>query len=122
MTFLHDNVLDNGLNYVDTNGNRVDICSQEPADYAEATSTYTLGNETGVNPDAPIDGTPDGRSVQIPAITDGDVTSTGSATHWALTNGSDTLIAANTLSAGQQVTSGNKFTLTAFTIRIPDPA
>ena len=124
MSYLHDNVLDNGLSYIDTNGSRVDICSQEPGNYSEATTdgTYSLGNKTGVNPDAPADRTGGGRQVTIPAITDGTVTETDTATHWALTNGSDTLIATHTLSASQGVTDGNTWTLTAFEIGIPDPA
>jgi len=124
MSYLNDQVLDNGLAYIDTNGSRVDICSQEPATYAEATTDalYSLGNETGINPDAPADRTPTGRMVNIPAITAGDVTETGTATHWALTDGTSVLIATYTLSASQGVTDGNTWTLTAFEICIPDPA
>ena len=122
MSFLHDNVLDNGVQYIDTNGSRIDICSSEPANYTEATSTYTLGNKTGVNPNAPADRTGGGRQVTIPAITDGSVTGDGTAAYWALTNGSDTLIAAHSLSSGQSVSNGKTFTLTECEIGIPDPA
>ena len=44
MAFINDEVFDQGLDYADTNGTRIDICSQEPATYAAATSTFTLGN------------------------------------------------------------------------------
>ena len=124
MSYLNDLALDSGLDWVDSNGTRVDICSQEPATYGEATTagTYSLGNKTGVNPDAPADRGGGGRMVNIPAITDGSVTNTGTATHWAITDGASILVATYTLSAGQGVTSGNTFTLTAFEIGIPDPA
>ena len=122
MSYLNDLALDEGLDWVDTNGTRVDICSQEPATYAEATTTYTLGNKTSVNPDAPADRTPTGRMVNIPAITDGSVTGTDTATHWAITDGASILVATHTLSSSQGVTNGNTFTLTAFEIGIPDPA
>jgi hypothetical protein len=121
MAFLSDEVLDQGLDYLDTNGTRIDICSQEPTTYAEATSTYTLGNDT-VNTGAPEDGDSSGRKVVVPAITAGTVTGTGTATHWALTDGSSELLAVGALASSQAVTSGNEFTLTAIDITIPDPS
>lgn len=116
MAFLNDEVLDQGLDYADTNGTRIDICSQEPTTYAEATSTYTLGNKTGLNTGATTDGDTDGRKVVVPAITDGSVTGNGTATHWALTDGSAILVATGSLSSSQAVTSGNTFTLDAIDI------
>lgn len=122
MPFINDEVFDQGLDYADTNGTRIDICSQEPVSYAEATSTYTLGNKAGLNTGATQNGATDGRRVIVPAITDGSVTSSGTATHWALTDASAVLIATGALSASQAVTSGNTFTLTAISITIRDAA
>ena len=119
MAFINDEVFDQGLDYADTNGTRLDICSQEPTSYAEATSTYTLGNDT-VNTGATQDGSTDGRRVVVPAISSGSVTGTGTASHWALTDGSSTLIATGALSSSQAVTSGNTFTLDAISITIRD--
>ena len=121
MAFLSDEVLDQGLDYLDTNGTRLDICSQEPTTYAEATSTYTLGNAT-VNTGATQNGDTSGRKVTIPSISSGSVTGTGTASHWALTDGSAELLATGALGSSQSVTSGNTFTLTAIDIEIPDPA
>jgi len=123
MAYLNDRVLDNGLTVLDTEANRLDICSQEPATYAEATSTYTLGNKTSLSIGSPGDASPNGRKVTVAAITDGTVTGTDDATHWAITDTVNSrLLAAGSLSAGQLVTSGNTFTLAAFDVRIPDPA
>jgi hypothetical protein len=124
MVRLTDNALDSGLSYLNTNGDRVDICSQEPTNYTEATSTYTLGNKTSASVGAPVNGDTSGRKVIIAAISDGSVTGTNTATHWALVKTSATteLLAAQTLSASQAVTSGNTFTLGAIDIEIPDPA
>jgi hypothetical protein len=119
MAYINDEVFDQGLDYADTNGTRIDICSQEPVSYAEATSTYTLGNDT-VNTGATQNGAVSGRRVIVPAITAGTVTGTGTASHWALTNGSNTLIATGALTAPQAVTSGNTFTLDAISITIAD--
>lgn len=118
--YINDEVFDQGLDYADTNGTRIDITSQVATTYAEATSTYTLGNKTGLNTGATAAGATDGRRVIVPAITDGTVTGTGTATHWALSDGSAVLIACGPLSSSQGVTSGNTFTLDAISITIRD--
>ena len=122
MAYINDEVFDQGLDYADTNGTRIDICSQEPSSYGEATTagTYSLGNKTGLNTGATQAGATDGRRVIVPAITDGSVTNTGTATHWALTDGSAVLLATGALSSSQAVTSGNTFTLDAISITIRD--
>jgi hypothetical protein len=120
MAYLASNVLDKSLEYIQANVNRLDICSTEPTTYTEATSTYSLGNKTSPTISAPEAGSPNGRQVEVSAITDGTVTGTGTAAYWALTKtGTSELIAVGQLSASQAVTAGNTFTLTAFTIRFP---
>lgn len=120
MAYLNDEVFDQGLDYATTNGTRVDICSQEPTTYAEATSTYTLGNKTSATTGATQNGATDGRRVIVAAITDGSVTGTGTATHWALTDNAAILVATGALTASASVTSGNTFTLDAISLTIRD--
>lgn len=123
MAFLNDRVLDNGLSVLTSEANKLVICSQEPATYAEANATYALGEKEGPTVSSPTDGVSSGRRVVISAIADGDVTDTGTATHWALVDtNNERLLAANSLSASQSVTAGNTFTLGEFSITIPDPA
>jgi len=123
MATLNDRVFDNGLTVLDTEGNRIDVTSQEATSYAEATSTYTLGNSTSLSIGAPADRSGGGREVTVAAINDGSVSGTGTATHYAIVDTSNSrLLATGTLSASQSVTSGNTFTLASFTIGIPDPA
>lgn len=119
MAFINDSVFDSGLSFADTNGTRVDICSTDPAGVYSSVTTNTLGNAT-VNTGAVANGAVSGRSVTVPAITSGSVTGTGTATHWALTNGTDTVVASGALTASQAVTSGNTFTLDAIEINIAD--
>lgn len=122
MPTLNDRVFDNGLTVLDTEANRLDICSQEPTTYAAATSTYTLGNKTSLSIGAPADGST-GRKVTVSAITDGAVSASGTATHYAIVDTVNSrLLATGALASSQVVTSGNTFTLAAFDIRIPDPA
>lgn len=123
MASIGNSVLDGGLDILDTLADRIDICSQEPATYAEATSTYSLGNETTITVGAPQDRTGGGREVVVSAITSGTVDGTGTATHFSIVDVSLTdLLATGSLSSSQVVTSGNSFTLTSFTVGIPDPA
>lgn len=124
MPFLNDEIFDQGLDYADTNGTRIDICSAEPTTYALATTAgaNSLGNKTGLNTGITEDGAVDGRRVIVPAITDGNVTNTGTATHWALTDGTSVLIATGPLSASQSVTASNTFTLDAISLTIRDAA
>lgn len=120
MAFLTDNAMDSGLAYLTAHGANVYICSTEPTNYTEATSTYALGVKAGLTVGSPTNGTT-GRKVVIPAITDGSVTGTGTAGFWALTDGSGELLAVKSLASTQGVTSGNTFTLPAINITIPDP-
>ena len=122
--YINPEVFYQGLDYADVNGSRFDIFSQEPTTYAEATTdaAFSLGNKTGLNTGAPEAGATDGRRVIVPAITDGTVTETGTATHWALTDNSAVLIAAGLLSSPQAVTDSNPFTLDAISITIRGPA
>lgn len=46
MAYLSDNILDYGLAFAGTAVNRLDICSSEPANYTQATDTYSLGTVT----------------------------------------------------------------------------
>jgi len=123
MASLADRVFDNGLTVLDTEANRIDITSQESTTYTEATSTHTLGNSTSLSIAAPSDRSGGGREVVVSAISDGSVSGTGTATHYAIVDTANSrLLATGSLSASQSVTSGNTFSLASFTIGIPDPA
>jgi len=120
---LNDRVFDNGLTVLDTEANAVHITSQEATSYADATSTSTLGNSTTLSIGAPQNRAGGGREVVVAAITDGSVTGTGTATHYALVDTTNSrLLVTGSLTASQALTTGNTFTLGSFTVGIPDPA
>ena len=122
MATLNDRVFDNGLTVLDTEANKILVTSQEANTYTEANATYALGNSTSLSISAPADRTGGGRDVTVSAISDGAVTGTGTVTHYALVDTSNSrLLATGSLTASQAVTSGNTFTLGAFTVGIPDP-
>ena len=122
VAFLDNAVFDQGLDTLDNDANKIVITSQQATTFAEANVTYALGDSTSLSIGPPSDRAGGGREVTIAAITDGSVTGTGTASHYALLNTTGSvLLAANTLTNGQAVTNGNTFTLGSFTVGIPDP-
>lgn len=128
MPYLSDNTLDNGLAALKAAADRIYLCSQEPATYTAATSTYALGNKDfgagNVYPNAIAAGSPSGRQLTSAAVVSGapgSITANGTASHSAVvTSASSRLEVAQALAASQAVTSGNTFTLTAQTVRLPN--
>jgi hypothetical protein len=120
MASLADRVFDNGLTVLDTEANKILITSAEATTYTQANATYALGNSTTLSIGAPAARSGGGRQVTIAAITDGSVTATGTATHYAIVDTVNSrLLATGSLSASQAVTSGNTFTLSSAVIGIP---
>jgi len=129
MAFLDDRVFDDGLTVLDVEASAIHITAGEATSYAEATGASDLGNSTSLSIGAPQDRVGDaqtglgGREVVVSAISDGSVTGTGTATHYAIVDTANSrLLATGDLTASQSVTAGNTFTLGSFTIGIPDPA
>lgn len=119
---VHNDVLDAALNYLSTNGTRMDICALEPTTYTEATSTNSLGNTTLAGGDYTVaDGDTSGRKVTVAAQAGVSITADGSADHIAITNGTDTLLYVTTLPTSQSVTNGNTADIGAWDIEIADP-
>jgi len=124
MPFLNDRVLDLGLTVLDTEATKIHICLSEPSTFA-GVAGVTLGNKAlgagGIG--APGARTPSGRKVTVASFSDGNVTGTGTASHYAIVDETNSrLLAANPLSSTQAVTSGNTFSLNAVDIGIPGPA
>jgi uncharacterized protein YdaL len=123
MPALHDDVFDNGLNYIDTYTEKLYILKADPGLTWADIATHAVGNKATPAIAASANRSGGGREVVVSAITDGTVTATETASHFALTDDSATkILASGALASPQGVTSGNVFTLTQFAIGIPDPA
>ena len=119
---LHNDVYDNGLSHLPANVDELHILSQDPgvATFANIAS-YTLGNKSNPTIGSPVDHTT-GRKVTVSSISDGSVTGTGTASHFALVDSVNSeILATQALSSGQAVTSGNTFTLTELYVAFPAP-
>ena len=122
MALLDNRVFDNGLTVLDTEANAIYVTTQQAVSYTDATATSALGNSTSLSIGAPQDRAGGGREVVVAAISDGSITGTGNATHYAIVDTINSrLLAAGPLSVAQSVTTGNTFTLSSVTIGIPDP-
>jgi hypothetical protein len=122
---IGDYQLDNGLIAMHTLADKIYLCTQDPADFTGASSTYAGGNNNfgaGAAVGSPAASTsPTGRKVTTNAITAGSITASVTVTAWALVDSANSRLCANgALSVGQAVTSGNTFTLAAFDIKIAD--
>jgi hypothetical protein len=126
-SILADAVLDGGLSVLDTLAQKICLCTASLPDaptYLEATSTYAIGvKDFGGNGSA-VNGlsaaSPNGRQATTFAVTDGAVSASGTATRWAIVGASANVYAVGSLSASQVYTSGNVWTLPAFTVAIPN--
>lgn len=118
MAFIHDDALDALLSYIATNGDKLHICSAEPTVFGTLNS---LGNKATPAFGSVTNGASNGRRLPVSAITDGTVTGSGTATHWAIVDeGNSKILATGALASSQGVTSGNTFTLAQFYINAPD--
>lgn len=121
MPFIADYVLDAALAKLDTEANALYITSQEATTYAGATSTFALGVKTSITVSAPADRLPNGRKVTVAQFSNGTVTGSGTATHYAIVDTVNArLLATGALAQSQAVTSGNLFSLADMDIGIAD--
>lgn len=122
---LGDYTLDNGLNPLDTACDKIFVCAASPTSYSDATSgTNSLGSKNwgaGAAFGAPAARTGGGRQITSNAITDGSISTAGTVAFWAAVDSANSrLLASGSLTGGKAVTVGQVFTLSAFTIGIPN--
>lgn len=115
---VNDELLDAGLDWGITNGTRVDICSTDPGLTWATVSANSLGYSAVTCTQG--NASPDGRYLRVPAVSGAATTASGTATHWALSDGSVDVVASGDLSASEGITDNNEFDLTTFDITIRD--
>lgn len=121
MPFINDSVLKDLEAFGGTTV-RVDITTSLATTYSNVTSN-TLGNKTSVAMAAVGDAGNDGQKVSMASsITDGTVTTAGTASHYALSNGSNLVYASGELAGNVAVATGSPFTLAIVDVIIRDAA
>jgi hypothetical protein len=121
-----DAVLDSLLDEIADNGDYLCLCSQEPADYDEAFTTYMLARVQLTTGDgngdyAITDGDTSGRKLTVAQQSDIVSTNSGTATHAALVDSSGTRLLVVTTCTPQVITAPNTVTVPALPMEISDP-
>jgi hypothetical protein len=122
--FTADAVIDAALNHVADNGSVMHVCSQEPTNYTQASSTYNLADQALTTGDGNgvytvADGDSGGRKLTVAQQAGVNVDTTGTATHVAICSGSVLLLV--TTCTSQAITAGNTVTIPSFYETIGDP-
>lgn len=128
---VHIDVLDQALNYIKNNGDRLCICSDQPTTVDQALNQaydtpagYNIATKTisGTDYTGPGTGDTSGRKVAVNAATGLTAVDTKNATHVAIVkNVATTALLYVTTCTSQSCTSGNTVNTPAWDIEIRDP-
>lgn len=118
-----DTMVDQALAWVKTNTAQLCVCSSEPNTYAEATSTYKLGQKAHTISGSPQDWGSSGREIAVDALSSVSISTPGTAAHIALVHssvGSAQVLAYVTDISSQVVAASDKVNVATWDIRIAD--
>lgn len=115
--YIDDAIRDGGLTLGQTGSTfQIVLCNAEPDTYTEAFTTFKVGTKTSPSLSL-VAGTGGGRAIQCLAFTDGAISATDTASHWAeIDTTNSRLVAAGALAAPQSVTNLNPFSLGTFQV------
>lgn len=121
---IHDDVLDQALNYLKNNTTRISLCSAQPTTYTEAITTYMLAIKTVSATDftGPSDGDTSGRKIRANAQTGVVSTNSGTATYAAWTDSALSKLLMVTTCTSQVITAPNPIDIPVHDYEIGDPA
>ena len=120
---VNPTVLDQALNYIKNNCTRMVLCSSQPTTYTEANSTFALANVTMASSDFTVGaGVTSGRKVAVAAKNSVSVSTSGTSTHVALLDVTNTALLYVTTHTSQALTSGNTANIGTWNIEIADPS
>lgn len=104
-------------------GTDLHVCSAEPTTFTEATTTFNLATEASISGDyAKANGDTSGRKNTLTVPTGTSISSTGTATHIAVTNSVGSVLEIITTCTSQALTSGGTVDVSAWAHEILDPS
>lgn len=121
---VHDDVLDGAWNIIKNNCTRQTVCSAQPTTYAEGNATYALADVTMASGDFTLaDGSVSGRKVTMAAKSGVTIDLSGTATHVALLDVSNSKLLYVTTCTSLVLTAGggNTVSFPAWKAEIADP-
>ena len=91
--YMNPALLDLPLADIKANANKMVVCSQQPATFAEANATYALGSVAMASADYTLaNGDTSGRKITVAAKAAVPVTTSGTATHIALVDTTNSIL------------------------------
>lgn len=117
-------VLDQALTYIKNNATRLVVCSSEPTTYTEGNATYNLASITISSTDLTVaagDGAGNSPRKVTEASKTGSVSTSGTGTHVALLDVTNSALLFVTTCTSQALTSGNSLTVGAFKLEMGAP-
>lgn len=118
----NDKMLDAGLNYVKDNTTKECFCSAQPTNYAQATVDYCLASVAASSSDiaGPVDGDVSGRKLVVGDKEDVPVTTSGTGTHVALVDETESELLYVTTCLAQEVSAGGAMVIPSWGIELRD--
>lgn len=118
----HDDVLDAPWELIKANCTKQVACSQEPATFAEANTTYKLAEATMTSGDfTTADGETSGRKMTVAQKLNQDIIASGTMTHSALLDITNSRLLYVTTSASKLLASGDKVNFLEWDAEFGDP-
>jgi hypothetical protein len=119
---VHDDVLDGALNIIKNNCTRMTACNAQPTTYTEGNATFALADVTMASGDfTAANGDTSGRKVTIAAKNGVLIDTTGTATHVALLDVTNTKLLYVTTCTSQALTAAQTVNFPAWKVEIADP-
>lgn len=120
---VHDDVLDAALNYIKNNATRMTACTAQPTTFTEANATFARADVTMAAGDfTAANGDTSGRKLTVAAKTAVPVDASGTVTHVALLDVTNSKLLYVTTTASQAVSAGGTVDIGAWKVEIADPA
>ena len=120
----HDDVMDGALNVIKNNVTRMVACSAQPTTYTEGNATYALADVTLASGDFTLaNGDTSGRKVTVAAKSGVLIDTSGTATHVALLDVTNSKLTYVTTCTSQALTANGSNTVNfpAWDIEVGDP-
>lgn len=120
---VHDDVLDAALNYIKNNATRMTACTAQPTTFTEANATFARADVTMAAGDfTAANGDTSGRKLTVAAKTAVPVDASGTVTHVALLDVTNSKLLYVTTTASQAVSAGGTVDIGTWKVEIADPA
>lgn len=120
--YINPNNIDLCLNDIKVNANKLVVCSAQPTDFTTANATYALGSVAMTTTDYTLaNGDTSGRKITVAAKAAVPVATSGTATHVALIDTTNSILKFVTTTTSTAVSSGGTVDVASFKDEIQAP-